>query len=158
VRVARVAVRLAQLAQQLRVAEHLRLDPRGDAEEVVHRLDAAPAARDGEQLPRAGGAPHPRARERRGVRLERARRRLRHPRVQLAAVAGAEAEPLRPDAVGGRGAGGRPVERRQTLGRQVEALARGDVGVPVVDGDRDQHARPVGADDRRGGVTRTPAR
>jgi hypothetical protein len=110
-------VRVAQLPEQLRVAEHLRLHARGHAEEVAHRRVADAALGHGEQLPRRQVAPHPGAGERGEVRLERLGVRARHPGVGLAAVARGEPHPLGHHA---RGVGA--VQPRETLLREVEAF------------------------------------
>jgi hypothetical protein len=59
----RVEVRVAELAEELRVAEHLRLDAGGHAQQVTHRPVAGSAAGGGEQVARGRVVAHPRAGE-----------------------------------------------------------------------------------------------
>jgi hypothetical protein len=59
----RVEVRVAELAEELRVAEHLRLDAGGHAQQVPHRPVAGAPAGGGEQVARGRVVAHPRAGE-----------------------------------------------------------------------------------------------
>lgn len=125
-----------QLAEDLAIAKHLRLEAGRDAYHMFGRVAPEATRGSGQQHVTFGSRAHPAARENLDRSLDHLRIVAVHPCVQLRAIARGDERGF-----GNHFGARRTVQLCEALLGEMEALTCCRVGMAEVDGDRNQHRR-----------------